>query len=78
MALSLSVCCLTTVAAETPPIHGTSNAESPEMLILIVEGVHRRHNTDMSFKGTVKLADSETEFGNNLASEQADWTLNRA
>ena len=30
------------------------------------------------YDGTVNLADSETEFGNNPASELADWTLNRA
>jgi hypothetical protein len=28
-----------------------------------------------STSGTVKFADSETEFGNNLASESAGWTL---
>ena len=29
-------------------------------------------------RGTVNLADFETEFGNNLASEPAGWILNRA
>jgi hypothetical protein len=34
-----------------------------------------RNNRTCNLKGTVKLADSETEFGNNPASELADWTF---
>ena len=40
--------------------------------------IARAKGVRMGRKSTVKLADSETEFGNNPASEPADWTLNQA
>jgi hypothetical protein len=37
--------------------------------------MHHFRDEPGSRKGTVNLADFEAEFGNNLASEPADWTL---
>ena len=43
-------------------------------LILTLEG-DSRSIAILRFHGTVNLADFETEFGSNLASESMDWTL---